>query len=105
VILHEVAQDLPDPLFARGDDGGVGNRQAKRVPNSAVHRKPSASPPTRDASAVARTYPSQGNCASYRLAATNTSSAIASKPVARRFMASSRACRSASSGRDQGEVS
>src|SRR2546425_9080117 len=27
MILHEVAQDLPDPLFACGDDGGVGNRQ------------------------------------------------------------------------------
>src|SRR5258706_3197148 len=40
VVLHEVAEDLPDPLFTRGDDGGVGNRQAEWMPEQRGDREP-----------------------------------------------------------------
>src|SRR6266566_1513425 len=77
---------------------GIGT--ARELQTSGVTAIQSAGRPASDASAVARTEPSQGNCGSKTRAATNTSNAIASSPVARRFIASSRACRSASSGRD-----
>ncbi len=40
VVLHEVAEDLPDALFARGDDGGVRDRQAERMPEQRRDREP-----------------------------------------------------------------
>src|SRR5213592_2246359 len=73
--------------------------------NSAVTANQSASPPTSDASAVARTYPSQGYWPSNALAPANTEAASARSPVGRRFIAASCAWRTASSGRDhEGEA-
>src|SRR5437016_103324 len=57
---------------------GIGRPRGCR--NSAVTANQSASPPTRDASAVARTQPSQGYCASNTRAVTNTTTAHARRP-------------------------
>ena len=75
---------------------GIGSPRGRR--NRAVTANQSASPPTSDASAVARTKPSHGWTPSRKRAPMKTMPASTSRPVARRRMVSSRACRTASSG-------
>jgi len=64
LILDEVAQDLPDTLFAGRDDRSMRNRQAERMPEQRRDGEPVRQATDQDASAVARNVAEPGNCAS-----------------------------------------
>jgi hypothetical protein len=97
VLLDEVAEDAADAVLWVGMIAvcGIGSPSGRR--KSAVTANQSASPPTSDASAVARTKPSQGYVGSSMRATRKTSRASTRRPLATRFMRASCARRAASS--------